>query len=119
ENYLFRYLSDWAGDDGWVLRQYDEIRKFNYMGDTQFISGEVTGKRQENNMNIIDLAIKMTNQRGEVTVICEASVALPSRDGGLPVLPEPSLELKQRAARMMARHWELSSKRSGHRKSVG
>lgn len=112
ENYLFRYLSDWAGDDGWVLRQYDEIRKFNYMGDTQFISGEVTGKRQENNMNIIDLAIKMTNQRGEVTVICEASVALPSRDGGLPVLPEPSLELKQRAAKMMARHWELSSKRS-------
>src|ERR1700743_3416254 len=44
ENYLFRYLTDWAGDDGWVVRQYDEIRKFNYMGDTQFIAGEVVAK---------------------------------------------------------------------------
>jgi acyl dehydratase len=106
ENYLFRYLTDWAGDNGWVYKQYDEIRKFNYMGDTQFISGEVIGKRVEDGLNLVDLKLKMTNQRGEDTVLCDAVVALPSRDGAL-VLPAVPYELQARAARMMARHWEL------------
>ncbi|RQG99557.1 FAS1-like dehydratase domain-containing protein [Paraburkholderia dinghuensis] len=113
ENYLFRYLTDWAGDDGWVVRQYDEIRKFNYMGDTQFISGEVVGKREENGRKLVDLKVTMTNQRGEETVRCEATVALPDHDGVL-LLPEPSDDLKRRAAKMMARHWELlAQKRRG------
>jgi acyl dehydratase len=107
ENYLYRFLTDIAGDDGWVYRQYDEIRKFNYMGDTQFISGEIVGKRQENGLNLVDVKVRMINQRGEETVTCEASIALPSR--GKPViLPEPPLELKERAIRMWARHCELS-----------
>ncbi|MEE1916347.1 MaoC family dehydratase N-terminal domain-containing protein [Pseudomonas asiatica] len=108
ENYLFRYLTDWAGDNGWVYKQYDEIRKFNYMGDTQFISGEVVGKRVENGLNLVDVKVKMTNQRGEDTVLCDAVVALPSRDGAL-VLPPVPHELQARASKMMARHWELSA----------
>ncbi|MBK5123944.1 MaoC family dehydratase N-terminal domain-containing protein [Burkholderia sp. R-69980] len=108
ENYLSRYISDWAGDDGWVYKQYDEIRKFNYIGDTQFITGEVVGKREEAGLKLIDVKVKMTNQRGEETVLCDASIALPSGDGQV-VLPEPCDELKRRAARMMARHWELSA----------
>lgn len=109
ENYLFRYLTDWVGDAGWVYKQYDEIRKFNYMGDTQFISGEVVGKREEDGLNLVDVKLKMTNQRGEDTVLCDAVVALPSRAQGALVLPEPPTDLKVRAARMMARHWELSA----------
>ncbi len=108
ENYLFRYLTDWAGDDGWVVRQYDEIRKFNYMGDTQFIAGEVVAKREESGRKLVDLKITMTNQRGEETVRCDATVALPDRDGVL-LLPEAGDDLKRRAAKMMARHWELSA----------
>lgn len=107
ENYLYRFLSDWAGDDGWVYKQYDEIRKFNYIGDTQFITGEVVGKRQEDGLNLVDVKVKMTNQRGEDTVLCDAVIALPSRDDGVLVLPEPPREMKIRAAKMMARHWEL------------
>ncbi|MFV3411198.1 FAS1-like dehydratase domain-containing protein [Pseudomonas sp. NY15436] len=107
ENYLYRFLSDWAGDSGWVYKQYDEIRKFNYMGDTQFITGEVVGKRQEDGLNLVDVKVKMTNQRGEETVLCDAVIALPGRDDGVLVLPEPPRELKARAAKMMARHWEL------------
>nr|WP_180203607.1 MaoC family dehydratase N-terminal domain-containing protein [Pseudomonas sp. SbOxS1]NYU03338.1 acyl dehydratase [Pseudomonas sp. SbOxS1] len=109
ENYLFRYLTDWVGDGGWVYKQYDEIRKFNYMGDTQFISGEVVGKREENGLFLVDVKLKMVNQRGEDTVLCDAVVALPSRTQGALVLPEPPTDLKVRAARMMARHWELSA----------
>lgn len=114
ENYLYRFLTDWAGDDGWVVRQYDEIRKFNYMGDTQFITGEVVGKRQEGGLNLIDLKVIMTNQRGEETVRCEASIALPTRDAAPVLLPEVPAELQRRATKMMARHWELlAAKRRG------
>lgn len=109
ENYIYRYLADIAGDDGWVYSQYDEIRKFNYMGDTQFISAEVTGKRQEKGLNLVELRVTMTNQRGEETVRCNAAIALPSKDGTPVVLPEPDAALKARAAIMMARHWSLSA----------
>jgi acyl dehydratase len=109
ENYIYRYLSDLAGDDGWIYRQYDEIRKFNYMGDTQFISGEVVGKREEAGLNLVDVKVKMTNQRGEDTVFCDASIALPGK-GKPVVLPEPPVDLKERAVKMWARHCELSRK---------
>ncbi|MET0249183.1 MAG: MaoC family dehydratase N-terminal domain-containing protein [Sphingobium sp.] len=109
ENYLYHYLSDWAGDDGVVLHVNDEIRKFNYMGDTQYITGEVTGTRQEDGRNLVDVKVVFTNQRGDETVRSTAVIALPSE--GKPVLyPEVPRDLAERAAKMMARHWELSKK---------
>src|ERR1700761_7755993 len=109
ENYIFRYLTDLCGDDGWVVRQYDEIRKFNYMGDTQFMSAHVVGKRQDRGMNLVDLKVTLTNQRGEDTVLCDAAIALPSRQQPV-VLPEVPYDLRERATRMWARHCELSRK---------
>ncbi|WP_174290942.1 FAS1-like dehydratase domain-containing protein [Sphingomonas bacterium] len=106
ENYLHHYLTDWAGDDGVVLHVHDEIRKFNYMGDVQTITGEVTGKREEGGQSIVDVAVRFTNQRGEETVKATATIALPS--AGRPVLyPAVPPEIAARAVAMMARHWEL------------
>jgi acyl dehydratase len=108
ENYLYHYLTDWAGDDGIVLHVHDEIRKFNYIGDTQTITGEVTGTRQEDGRNLVDVAVRFTNQRGDETVKATAVIALPSE--GKPVLyPEVPRDLAEKAAQMMARHWELSA----------
>lgn len=107
ENYLTHYLTDWVGDDGILISLHDEIRKFNYMGDVQTITGEVTGKRQENGLNLVDIAVRFTNQRGDETVKATATVALP--DGDRPVLyPEVPRDLAEEAVRLMARHWELS-----------
>ncbi|WEK42400.1 MAG: MaoC family dehydratase N-terminal domain-containing protein [Candidatus Sphingomonas colombiensis] len=106
ENYLFHYLSDWAGDDGIVLRVHDEIRKFNYMGDTQFVTGEVTAKREEGGQNLVDVAVRFINQRGDETVRATATIALPS-GGKLPLYPDVPHDLQEQAATMMARHWEL------------
>jgi acyl dehydratase len=109
ENYLYHYLTDWCGDDGLVLHVHDEIRKFNYMGDTQLITGEVTGKRQDGGRNLVDVSVRFTNQRGDETVNATAIIALPS--DGRPVLyPEVPADLAERALKMMARHWELNSK---------
>ncbi|MDB5430165.1 MAG: acyl dehydratase [Caulobacter sp.] len=110
ENYFQHYLTDWAGDDAIVLRVHDEIRKFNYIGDTQIITGQVVGKREENGQTVVDIQAQFTNQREEATVKGTATIALPSKKGGLALYPSVPVELQQRASQMMARHWELSRK---------
>ncbi|PKB14395.1 acyl dehydratase [Novosphingobium kunmingense] len=107
ENYLWQYLNDWAGDDAVITHVHDEIRKFNYMGDVQRVSGEVLGKRIDNGQNLVDVAVKFVNQRGEETVRSTATIALPSQNRPLPLYPEVPSDLAETAAAMMARHWEL------------
>ena len=114
ENYLYHYLTDWCGDDAIVLHIHDEIRKFNYIGDTQTITGEVTGKREEGGQRLVDVAVRFTNQRGEETVKATAVIALPS-EGRLALYPEVPRELAEKAAQMMARHWKLSAPGDGRR----
>ncbi|TDC72022.1 acyl dehydratase [Actinomadura sp. GC306] len=108
ECWAHHYLTDWAGDDGWVVSQHDEIRKFNYQGDTHFLSGEVTGKSvAEDGRCLVDIAFRGTNQRGEDTVKGTAAVALPSREHGPALLPGVPAELQRKAVEMMSRHGEL------------
>jgi hypothetical protein len=107
ENYLWQYLNDWAGDDGIIVHIHDEIRKFNFMGDVQRVTGEVLAKRTENGQNLVDVAVKFVNQRGEESVRATATIALPSKDKPLPMYPEVPADLAETAVRMMARHWEL------------
>ncbi len=107
ENYLYHYLSDWAGDDAVITHVHDEIRKFNYIGDTQMITGEVVAKREENGQSLVDVMAQFENQRGEITVKATATIALP-RKGRMAMYPEVPADLAEEAARMMARHWELS-----------
>lgn len=107
ENYLWQYLNDWAGDDAVILRIHDEVRKFNYMGDVQKVTGEVLAKRVENGQAVVDVAVTFTNQRGEESVRATATIALPSQDKPLPMYPNVPDDLADTAARMMARHWEL------------
>jgi acyl dehydratase len=107
ENYLWQYLNDWAGDEGIITHVHDEIRKFNYMGDVQRVTGEVVAKRVESGQNLVDVAVKFTNQRDEETVRATATIALPSKEQPLPMYPEVPAEMAATAAQMMARHWEL------------
>lgn len=107
ENYLWQYLNDWAGDDGIITHVHDEIRKFNFMGDVQRVTGEVLGKRTENGQNLVDVAVRFINQRGEESVRSTATIALPSKDRPLPLYPEVPADMAETAVRMMARHWEL------------
>lgn len=113
ENYIYHFLTDWCGDDAWVTRQYDEIRKFNYIGDTQYITGEVVGKRQEGNLNLVDIMVAMENQRGTQTVKCEATIALPSKEKGPVVLPKVDDGIQQRVYEMMERRGELLREKRG------
>jgi len=109
--WFYHHLSDWAGDDACIVRMEDSIRKFNYMGDTQFLTGTVTAKREENGQHLVDLELHMTSQRDVETAYGSATVALASRVNGLPIFPTVPDELRRQASMMFARHNELASAR--------
>ena len=89
EIWLTHAITDWMGDDAWLYLLRCEHRKFNYIGDTTWISGKVTGKRIDGEHHVVDLELVCTNQRGEETTPGTATVILPSREHGSIVLPEP------------------------------
>jgi acyl dehydratase len=109
--WFFHQVSDWGGDDAFIERLQDSIRKFNYHGDTQFLAGEVTDKREEHGRHLVDLKLTMTNQRDVETSYATATVSLPSRAEGLPPLPSTPVDLQRQTAAMYARHNELSEAR--------
>lgn len=109
--WFYHHVSDWAGDDAFIEKLTDSIRKFNYMGDTQFLSGKVVGKRDEGARRVVDLELRMVNQRDTETAHGKATVALPSREAGIPPLPAVPVDLGAKAAAMYARHNALSRER--------
>jgi hypothetical protein len=78
------------------------------MGDTQIITGEVTGKREANDGKLVDVLVRMKNQRGEETLKATATVALPAQPGSAVMFPPVPRDLQQRALDMFARHCALS-----------
>jgi hypothetical protein len=105
--WLSHYVTDWMGDDAWLVRQSSEIRKFNYIGDVHVITGEVVDKRVEDGRCLVDIEMRGTNQRDTVTCPGTATVALPSREHGPVVLPAPTNDYARQAATMLQRHGEL------------
>jgi hypothetical protein len=78
------------GDDGWLWTLDCEFRRFNYVGDTQWVRGTVTRKYlAEGGRPAVDLDVSCTNQRDEVTTPGHATVLLPSREHGPVRLPDP------------------------------
>lgn len=85
-------LSNWMGDEGFIRKVDTQLRKPNYYGDTQWVSGEVVNKYKEKvgdeEYNAVDVIISQVNQVGENTAPGKATVYLPSK--GKPVtLPIP------------------------------
>jgi acyl dehydratase len=78
-SWLTHHITNWMGDDGFLVRATSKIRRHNPEGDMLFIDGTVTGKRQENGRCLIDIAQEAKNQNGELSVLGTATVALPAR----------------------------------------
>src|SRR2546423_7525043 len=90
ETWLIHLCTDWMGDDAWLWRLDCEFRRFNYVGDTQWMRGRVTRKYLAGgDRPAIDLDLGSTNQRGEETTPGHATILLPSREHGAVRLPDP------------------------------
>lgn len=112
QSWFQHQVSDWMGDDGCLLRLEDSIRKFNYQGDTQFLTGKVVDKRIDDDRRVVDIELKMVNQRDTETAFGTATVGLPSRDVGLPLFPAVPVDLARKTVQMYARHNELRAESS-------
>ena len=89
ETWLIHLCTDWMGDDAWLWKLDCEFRRFNYVGDTQWMRGRVARKYlAEGDRPAVDLDVWGENQRGDVTTPGHATVLLPSRERGEVRLPD-------------------------------
>jgi len=90
ETWLIHLCTDWMGDDAWLWKLDCEFRRFNYVGDTQWLGGRITRRfLAEGDRPAVDLDLWATNQRGELTTPGHATILLPSRSFGPVRLPDP------------------------------
>jgi hypothetical protein len=90
ETWLIHLCTDWMGDDAWLWKLDCEFRKFNYVGDTQWLRGKVTRHYlAAGDRPAVDLDLSAVNQRGEMTTPGHATILLPSRERGAVRLPDP------------------------------
>jgi acyl dehydratase len=88
--WLQHYCTNWCGDDGWLYRVRGEFRKFNYMGDTTWITAVVTDKRIDADLGaVVDIEITGTNQRDQQNINGWATFIVASREHGPMRLPDP------------------------------
>ncbi len=79
-------LTNWCGDNGWVVACNAEYRGFVYLSDVVTLGGEVTGKSvTEDGEHVIELTTFARNQRGADVMPGTATIALPTRAGRSPV----------------------------------
>jgi acyl dehydratase len=90
ETWLVHLCTDWMGDDAWLWKLECEFRRFNYVGDTQWLRGRVTRKLlAAGERPAVEAELEAVNQRGELTTPGRATILLPSRAHGPVRLPDP------------------------------
>jgi acyl dehydratase len=82
------FLTNWAGDDGWVAESHPKYRGMNFIGDTLRIRGEVTGKwLGRSGIGYVSCKFDGLSQRGENIMPGTGVIALPHRGKLLPAFP--------------------------------
>ncbi len=81
--WLMHLVTNWMGDDAFMVRNRGNFRAFNYFGDVTTFTGEVVRKYEENGNLLVELEIRGTNQRGVASIPGSAVVALPSRNSSV------------------------------------
>jgi acyl dehydratase len=93
ETWLAHLVTDWMGDDAWLWKLSCQHRRFNFIGDTSWLTGEVADVERVATPigahHQVRLRLRVTNQRGVETSRAEAVVLLPSREHGHAALPAP------------------------------
>jgi hypothetical protein len=75
-NWMVHLITNWMGDGAWLWKMSASVIKFNYVGDTHWMTGEIMAF--DVSSSTVEIAVKGTNQRGEVTCVGSAVVILPT-----------------------------------------
>ena len=99
--WVIHYCTNLMGDDGWLYYVHNELRRFNYFGDTTWLNATVTDKHDTGELGpAVDIEIVGTNQRGTENCRATATLLVPSRARGPVVLPQPPAELAEKCAEL-------------------
>lgn len=85
--WLLHLLTNWCGDEGWVYQHTDQMRRFNYLGDTSWLHGKITKKYAADGFHLVDVEVWIDNQDGERTTSGHSTVILPTRSNPRVQLP--------------------------------
>ncbi|HET6952474.1 MAG TPA: MaoC family dehydratase N-terminal domain-containing protein [Acidimicrobiales bacterium] len=79
-SWLMQHLTNWMGDDGFLVRHSTQIRHHNVVGDVVRISGRVVDRGvDEQGAPLVTIEQTAHNQHGDVSAIGRGVVRLPSR----------------------------------------
>ena len=78
-SWLTHYITNWMGDDGFLVNAKSKIRRHNPEGDLLFINGVVKDKRVDGTRHLVTIEQEARNQDGELSVLGSATVQLPTR----------------------------------------
>ena len=78
-SWLTHQLTNWMGDDGFLVNAQSKIRRHNPEGDLLFIDAVVKNKRVDGARHLVEIEQQAHNQDGELSVVGSAIVELPAR----------------------------------------
>ena len=82
-SWLTHHLTNWMGDDGFLVRHQTKIRHHNVAGDWVTITGRVTGTAaDEQGRPVVTIEQEARNQHGDLSAVGTGTVALPTRAAG-------------------------------------
>jgi hypothetical protein len=82
EMMLVQSVTDWMGDDGFVVSMDSQDRRFNFFGDSTWVKGHVGRKFvDESGQRLVELEVRAENQDGDVHTQAKVTVKLVSRAG--------------------------------------
>ena len=72
-------MTNWMGDDGFLVRAESKIRRHNPEGDLLFIKGKVTSKYEEDGNGLIEIEQEALQQDDELSILGKGVVRLPRK----------------------------------------
>lgn len=78
-SWMGQHMTNWMGDAGFLRRLSVSVRRPNIFGDISWCRAEIVDKRIDAGAHVVDLALRVENQLGEITAKGRATVALPAR----------------------------------------
>jgi hypothetical protein len=82
-SWLTHHVTNWMGDDGFLVRHTGQIRHHNVVGDWIKINGRVLEKSTDDDGRpTVTIEQRAENQHGETSAIGRAVVRLPRRSAG-------------------------------------
>jgi acyl dehydratase len=78
-SWLGHLMTDWVGDDGFVKRLNVQVRKHNLVGDLTSCTGTVARVWEEGGEPLVEVDVRATNQRDEVSALGTSIARLPRK----------------------------------------